>query len=95
MPFFPCFLASSTHHHHQTLSLSLLTMGKGKKHNKLYITQSEWKNEFGGKRTDGLADESKGNKPLPFHCCALALTPFETPVCTPDGIIYEITYAIR
>ena len=78
------------------LSLSLVdqfnhTMGKGKKHNKLYITQSEWINEFGGKRLDGNEFEGKGHKALPFHCCALSLTPFETPVCTPDGIIYEIT----
>jgi len=28
---------------------------------------------------------------LPFHCCALTLNPFNNPVCSPNGIIYELT----
>jgi peptidyl-prolyl cis-trans isomerase-like protein 2 len=28
---------------------------------------------------------------LPFHCCALSLTPYEHPVCTADGIVFENT----
>ena len=30
-----------------------------------------------------------GSRPLPFECCALTLTPFTTPVCTKDGIIFD------
>ncbi|KAL7480434.1 hypothetical protein ACHAW6_006130 [Cyclotella cf. meneghiniana] len=32
---------------------------------------------------------SSATRPLPFDCCALTLTPYITPVCTPDGIIFE------
>jgi peptidyl-prolyl cis-trans isomerase-like protein 2 len=28
-------------------------------------------------------------RPLPFDCCALTLTPFTTPVCSSDGIIFD------
>ena len=28
-------------------------------------------------------------RPLPFDCCALTLTPYSTPVCTSDGIIFD------
>lgn len=31
-------------------------------------------------------------KRLPFTHCALSLLPFEDPVCTPDGIIFDLTY---
>ncbi|KAL3785288.1 hypothetical protein ACHAWO_005087 [Cyclotella atomus] len=34
-------------------------------------------------------NSSASTRPLPFDCCALTLTPFTTPVCTPDGIIFE------
>ena len=30
-------------------------MGKGKQHGKLYITQTEWKNDFGGKTANLIA----------------------------------------
>jgi peptidyl-prolyl cis-trans isomerase-like 2 len=29
-------------------------------------------------------------KRLPFSCCAISLIPFEHPVCTPDGTIFDI-----
>ncbi len=32
---------------------------------------------------------SSSTRPLPFDCCALTLTPYTTPVCTPDGILFE------
>ena len=28
---------------------------------------------------------------LPFHCCALTLTPYQNPVCTANGIVFENT----
>jgi peptidyl-prolyl cis-trans isomerase-like protein 2 len=32
---------------------------------------------------------SASTRPLPFDCCALTLTPYTTPVCTSDGILFE------
>lgn len=29
---------------------------------------------------------------LPFYCCALSLAPFEDPVCTPEGHVFDILY---
>eukprot|EP00210_Caulerpa_lentillifera_P006358 g6073.t1 len=66
-------------------------MGK-KQHSKdrLYITNKEWKEEWGGNRGRGLIPFSK----LPFYCCAITFTPFEDPVCSPDGVIFDIVNAV-
>eukprot|EP01094_Clydonella_sp_ATCC50884_P014740 TRINITY_DN2524_c1_g1_i2.p1 TRINITY_DN2524_c1_g1~~TRINITY_DN2524_c1_g1_i2.p1 ORF type:complete len:499 (-),score=170.62 TRINITY_DN2524_c1_g1_i2:115-1611(-) len=68
-------------------------MGKSKKHNKLYITRSEWENEFGGKRAGDDVGE-RGRQALPFFCCSLSLLPFEHPVCTPDGTVFDLLHII-
>jgi peptidyl-prolyl cis-trans isomerase-like protein 2 len=48
---------------------------------------AEWKNEWGGYK-----DRSRAPfKRLPFHCCAIAFTPFEDPVCTEEGTVYDVT----
>jgi len=39
-------------------------------------------------RSNSLSSSSKA-RPLPFNCCALTLTPFVTPICTPNGILFE------
>ena len=55
---------------------------------KQYITHSEWTRDFGGvtvRRTDDY-------KRLPFNFCALSLAPFENPVCTEDGIVFDLLY---
>eukprot|EP01113_Clastostelium_recurvatum_P004045 TRINITY_DN11794_c0_g1_i1.p1 TRINITY_DN11794_c0_g1~~TRINITY_DN11794_c0_g1_i1.p1 ORF type:complete len:563 (+),score=185.37 TRINITY_DN11794_c0_g1_i1:30-1691(+) len=60
---------------------------KGQSHNHMYITNKEYAQGFGGK----VAGERKNPfQKLPYDCCALSLTPFEDPVCTEDGIVYEI-----
>jgi peptidyl-prolyl cis-trans isomerase-like protein 2 len=41
----------------------------------------------GGKSGSGNGPERR----LPFHCCALTLTPYHNPVCTSNGIIFENT----
>lgn len=41
----------------------------------------------GGKRGTGNGQERR----LPFHCCALTLTPYQHPVCTSNGIVFENT----
>lgn len=63
-------------------------MGK-KQHSKdrMFLTKTEWATEWGGYK-------SKENrtvfKRLPFYCCALTFTPFEFPVCTPDGSVFDV-----
>ncbi|KAJ2306392.1 cyclophilin peptidyl-prolyl cis-trans isomerase Cyp8, partial [Coemansia sp. RSA 2705] len=69
-------------------------MGRGK--DKLFITQGEWSNtaddgggmRFGGKdsRIQGKQDAAQS---LAFDCCALSLKPFTTPLCTPDGYVFD------
>ena len=54
-----------------------------------YQRASEWRRDGGGKKSS--AEASRGSSgSLPFDCCALSLQPFETPVCTPDGIIFDL-----
>ncbi|GAB5368121.1 hypothetical protein AAMO2058_001291000 [Amorphochlora amoebiformis] len=52
-----------------------------------YIRPSEWAAEFGGKK---LTKGRKAFKRLPFDCCALSLRPFENPVATPEGIVFDL-----
>eukprot|EP00471_Norrisiella_sphaerica_P006896 CAMPEP_0184484180 /NCGR_PEP_ID=MMETSP0113_2-20130426/5897_1 /TAXON_ID=91329 /ORGANISM="Norrisiella sphaerica, Strain BC52" /LENGTH=526 /DNA_ID=CAMNT_0026865037 /DNA_START=28 /DNA_END=1608 /DNA_ORIENTATION=+ len=54
---------------------------------KMYIRPSEWKYEFGGKTA---AKGRKAFKRLPFDCCALSLRPFENPVATPEGVVFDL-----
>ncbi|GIL92325.1 hypothetical protein Vretimale_19576 [Volvox reticuliferus] len=64
-------------------------MGK-KQHQKdrLFLTTKEWKEEWGGFKGGKSAAPFKR---LPFHCCAINFTPFEDPVCTDEGTVYDIT----
>ncbi|KAG4103040.1 peptidyl-prolyl cis-trans isomerase-like 2-like protein [Neocallimastix lanati (nom. inval.)] len=65
----------------------------GKKSDKMYITHSEWSNEFEGGMSFGgckVRKQKQNFKRLPFDCCALSLQPFEHPMCTPDGTIFEL-----
>lgn len=64
-------------------------MGK-KQHqkDKLYLTITEWKNEFGGYKQQKLSSDFKR---LPFDCCSLSFQPFENPLCTKEGVIFDIT----
>mmetsp|Transcript_30121 Transcript_30121/g.57842 ORF Transcript_30121/g.57842 Transcript_30121/m.57842 type:complete len:606 (+) Transcript_30121:83-1900(+) len=66
-------------------------MGK-KRHAKdrAYITKTEWATEWGGFKAKLHAKFQQ----LPFHCCALTFTPFEDPVCTDDGFVYEIVHIV-
>lgn len=62
-------------------------MGK-KQHSKdrMYITATEWKYEFGGHK------EKKSTKyaALEFDRCALSFQPFLTPVSTKEGFVFDI-----
>ncbi|XP_021908219.1 peptidyl-prolyl cis-trans isomerase CYP65 [Carica papaya] len=63
-------------------------MGK-KQHSKdrMFITKTEWATEWGGAKS---RETRTPFKRLPYYCCALAFTPFETPVCTIDGSVFDI-----
>jgi peptidyl-prolyl cis-trans isomerase-like protein 2 len=60
----------------------------------MYITHSEWSNEFSeGGMTFGGATGRRNTqifRRLPFDCCSLSLQPFEHPVSTEDGIIFDL-----
>ncbi|KAK7853564.1 peptidyl-prolyl cis-trans isomerase cyp65 [Quercus suber] len=67
-------------------------MGK-KQHSKdrMFITKTEWANDWGGAKSK----ESRTSfKRLPFYCCGLTFTPFEDPVCTADGSVFDIMHII-
>jgi peptidyl-prolyl cis-trans isomerase-like 2 len=63
-------------------------MGK-KQHqkDKLYLTTKEWKEEWGGHK----GSKRVPFKRLPYHCCAIAFTPFEDAVCTDDGTVFDVS----
>ncbi|KAK5117816.1 Peptidyl-prolyl cis-trans isomerase cyp8 [Meristemomyces frigidus] len=69
-------------------------MGKGT--DKLYITHSEWSSDSAFGASAG-ANARKSNGPdasfkrLPFNFCAVSLQPFEHPVCTGEGTIFDLT----
>ncbi|KAL0332343.1 UNVERIFIED_CONTAM: Peptidyl-prolyl cis-trans isomerase CYP65 [Sesamum calycinum] len=67
-------------------------MGK-KQHSKdrMFITKTEWATEWGGAKSK---ESGTPFKRLPFYCCALTFTPFEVPVCTADGSVFEIMQII-
>ncbi|TPX41271.1 hypothetical protein SeMB42_g05636 [Synchytrium endobioticum] len=66
-------------------------MGRQQKRDKLYITRDEWARDFGGAKEKKINNEYKS---LPFWCCSLTLTPFEHPVCTKDGVIFDLVNII-
>uniref|UniRef100_A0A672JBZ6 RING-type E3 ubiquitin-protein ligase PPIL2 n=1 Tax=Salarias fasciatus TaxID=181472 RepID=A0A672JBZ6_SALFA len=52
-----------------------------------YITCTEYTNFYGGKR----AEIPQGNfRRLPFDHCSLSLQPFEYPVCTEEGVVFDL-----
>lgn len=63
-------------------------MGK-KQHSKdrMFITSTEWATEWGGAKSKEIRTPFKR---LPFYCCALTFTPFEDPVCTVEGHVFDI-----
>jgi len=64
-------------------------MGK-KQHqkDKLYITNKEWKEEWGGKKED-LKERAKFRR-LPYNYCTLSMQPFEHPLCTKEGVVFDL-----
>lgn len=64
-------------------------MGK-KQHqkDKMYLTATEWSQFYGGHK-GGQTDKPKFRR-LPFHCCSLSLQPFEHPLCTKEGVIFDL-----
>lgn len=65
-------------------------MGKGT--DKLYITHSEWSSSDSFSASAGArANPREGRlRRLPFNFCAASLQPFKNPVCTRDGIVFDV-----
>eukprot|EP00271_Cylindrocystis_brebissonii_P011161 TRINITY_DN2800_c0_g3_i1.p1 TRINITY_DN2800_c0_g3~~TRINITY_DN2800_c0_g3_i1.p1 ORF type:complete len:638 (+),score=168.47 TRINITY_DN2800_c0_g3_i1:54-1967(+) len=63
-------------------------MGK-KQHSKdrMYITTTEWAQEWGGAKNRDLRIPFQK---LPFYCCSLSFAPFEHPVVTAEGHVFEL-----
>lgn len=63
-------------------------MGKNQ-HSKdrLFVTRTEWKESGGGHRE---AARGTAYHPLAFDSCGLSLQPYETPVCSPEGVLFDI-----
>ncbi|KAJ5101933.1 hypothetical protein NUU61_004155 [Penicillium alfredii] len=64
----------------------------------IQITHSEWASEdaFSASAGAGVGKAKRGGshaafKRLPFNFCSLSLQPFEHPVCTPTGTIFDLT----
>ncbi|KAF7513074.1 hypothetical protein GJ744_011340 [Endocarpon pusillum] len=74
-------------------------MGKGT--DKLYITHSEWSSSDAYSASAGSGVNQKLNgahasfKRLPYTFCALSLQPFTSPVCTPEGLIFDHENILR
>ncbi|CAG8452438.1 8532_t:CDS:10 [Dentiscutata erythropus] len=51
-----------------------------------------WSGEFGGMQFGGIQARKKTQifKRLPFNYCSLSLQPFEHPVCSPEGTIFDL-----
>ncbi|XP_046840924.1 RING-type E3 ubiquitin-protein ligase PPIL2-like [Xenia sp. Carnegie-2017] len=57
---------------------------------KLYITNKEWRTEWGGKDSSSDVGEKAAFRRLPFYCCSLSLQPFTNPYCTKDGAVFDL-----
>lgn len=66
-------------------------MGHGNS-DRLYITHAEHSGALGQHSASSRGAQSKHTvlAKLPFDHCALTLKPFETPVCTQDGTVYDL-----
>lgn len=76
------------HPAHRLLVEPLQDMGKNRhSQDKLYIVASEYQRDWGGckKKQDKLPFRC-----LPFYCCGLSLLPFTVPVCTSDGVVFDV-----
>ncbi|KAG1673499.1 RING-type E3 ubiquitin-protein ligase PPIL2 [Nymphon striatum] len=53
-----------------------------------YLTCTEWRVLYGGKKK--ARPEDLEFRRLPFDHCALSLQPFEHPLCSTDGVIFDL-----
>lgn len=77
----PGLWGDSSHSHTNPLAHS---------HNSLPRLYAPWDiacAEWGGKKDE---DEKTPMAQLPFFCCSLSLSPFKNPVCTEEGIVFDI-----
>lgn len=56
---------------------------------KMYLTCTEWTTLYGGKHA-GFSNSKDEFKRLPFDHCSLSLQPFEHPLCSPEGHVFDL-----
>ena len=62
-------------------------MGKNRhSKDKIHLTATEWSEQYGGKKDV----KSNASRPLPFDYCGLSLSPYTTPVCLKEGVIFDL-----
>jgi peptidyl-prolyl cis-trans isomerase-like protein 2 len=66
-------------------------MGRGQhSKDKTYITATEW-GTMGGHKGPS---RTQGVKKLPLQCCSLSLSPWSTPVMTPNGVVFDFVNVV-
>ena len=66
-------------------------MGKNNRHSKDRMYQSSSELQSHKRPEGGGAGAGVGGGHLPFDHCAISMTPYETPCCTPEGVVFELT----
>jgi peptidyl-prolyl cis-trans isomerase-like 2 len=57
----------------------------------LYLTSTEWKNFYGGKKTaTGSNVEAAEFRRIPFYCCALSFQPCIHPYASLEGHVFDL-----
>jgi peptidyl-prolyl cis-trans isomerase-like protein 2 len=81
--------------HCSLLPLSDIAIMVKRQKEKQYQSAREHRANQGLRAGTASSANSRVQRRLPFDCCALTLTPYETPVCTSQGIIFENSALLR
>ncbi|XP_063709746.1 RING-type E3 ubiquitin-protein ligase PPIL2 [Culicoides brevitarsis] len=57
---------------------------------KMYLTSTEWRETYGGKKVESSENEYIKFKRLPFDHCSITMAPFEHPYCDDDGNCFDL-----
>lgn len=57
---------------------------------KMYITSTEWRESYGGKKVESSENEHIKFKRLPFDHCSITMAPFEHPYCDEHGNCFDL-----
>ncbi|KAK3085164.1 hypothetical protein FSP39_025276 [Pinctada imbricata] len=59
-------------------------------YNAWYLTTTEWRESFGGYKGKKSTGENSKFRRLPFDSCSLSFQPFENPLCTKEGVVFDL-----